>query len=220
LAFWKFIESMPIRDLTQCCCGCTLRSGVIILTAVELVLQIIGFVGLIDVISRGAQWGWDIFGLLLAIINFIFVVLGFVGAINYRYGFVRWYYVWYRVVFVVGLIIHFIEIFYITAACTRDYNQKYPNGDSTTEPRATFISQCRTAASVIQALEILLLYPLRLYFIWVIRSFLSELAKLAEPLIGVSQGQPASQTNTENVQPSSGTRYEKVADSSTSTANS
>jgi len=174
-----------VQYLKTCCCGCSLRTGTLILQGIEACVQIFAFSRAAIFIADG-QGGLAAALIALATIDLIFIVTGLYGAIKYKANLMLIYLKWCVFCFGVQLLIDIAGLAMATPVCERNYGLSY-YADNTQEGntiRNKQIADCAREWRLFGAAWLIVIYAIRGYYLWVIRSFYNELQVAGEGGMG------------------------------------
>jgi len=123
-------------------------------------------------------------------IDLVFCVIGLIGANNYDKSKVRVYYRWTILCFIATFILSCVTFAFAEKSCEWIFEHDY-NGD---RPEDDFVDSCKKFFLILFVIMLVVGSLLRLYFLWVIRSFINQLERRdggLDPLVGVVVGAPA-----------------------------
>jgi len=163
------------QDLQTCCCGCSLRVGVIILCVLDIVFGIYAFVDYFmkDSWSNGRAGAIN---LAVATVAALAWIAGLYGALQYKRGPIRVYFVL-KVLGVIGTLITGIAVIALRdRACETAW--EHADTDMTYDK---YISTCRNLAVAV-GIIMMLCIPIQIYFLWVIKSFENQLLQREQGL--------------------------------------
>jgi len=164
-----------VQDLQTCCCGCSLRVGVIILCVLDIVFGIYAFVDYFNKDSWSTGRAGAI-NLAVATVAAIAWIAGLYGAIQYKRLPIRIYFVL-KVLGVIGTLITGIAVIALKdRACETAWEHAH-----TDMTKDNYISTCRNYAVAFGIIMILFI-PVQIYFLWVIKSFENQLKQREQGL--------------------------------------
>jgi len=175
----------PMKYLDSCCCGCTLRTGVIILAFLNIAFSIFDLVTSIP--YQEVRPGIIYAKITYDVIDIIVSIIGLAGAVQYNKQLIRVLFIWrvIQLIFVIALGI--AEATQIHAECKWYYDNRVDHFRDTED---SWISSCEQFAKASAIISVGLLPLLHLYFLWVIKSFEYELSRRGDFMNVVSDNNP------------------------------
>jgi len=174
-----------VQRLESCCCGCTLKTGVIIITVLSLIGYVWTFAGSAvtvpgngstasSTIPESVSIGFACFGLL-------YTIVGLLGACNEKYKYVLAYFYYYTFFFTVSTVFGLVNALNkgrIKDGCIARYNDTV----NPPEDKDAFVNTCIMAFRATTLVSTIVISLLAMYFCWVIWS-LADLFKEREQFV-------------------------------------
>lgn len=156
-----------VPNLSSCCCGCTLRTGTIIITICFLIE--VSFGAFVE--PPGTE------GLILRLVNIlslVFVVLGVAGAMKSKVDWMSKFLYWSLFYLLFTATFHLIVAF-DTDEQLKNCEDAFDQDKQPEEKREEFIKFCMRAAMMMSIGTCVCSTVIQAYCIWVVKSFVSSL---------------------------------------------